>query len=246
MKQKVEMLLPVIAINLKDSAKNGKTPGQVFTEKHAALLAESKIWMKSTSDSCMLIATIILTVVYAAAFTVPGGTSEVTGLPLLVKGAWLTLFFIFEAVALFGATMCIITFWSITTSGFEEYQFLHILPYQLKLGFTSLFVSLIGAISAFMSAYHLMLVEPRDWLVKSVLLLVYGILMLAIIGRFSELWFQMNLPEGLPRVLSTAKIGQPNPSGDGKVEPEPEPELEPEPEPEPGGDRWRRRVIVEK
>lgn len=204
------------AINEKN--KDNMTPREVFTKQHGALLAESKEWMKSTSDSSMLIATIILTVVYAAAFTVPGGTNEATGLPILVNGVWLTVFFIFEALALFGATLCIITFWSITTSGFEEDQFLNILPYQLKLGFTSLFVSLIGAISAFVSAYHLMLVEERDWLVKSILLLVYVMIIIAIIGRFSELWLKMNLPRILPRVMMSTANSQENSARNGKIE----------------------------
>ncbi|KAH6801456.1 hypothetical protein C2S52_001920 [Perilla frutescens var. hirtella] len=158
----VQAMLPPQAIE--EENKERKKPRELFVEEHEELLKESKAWMKSTADSCMLIATIILTVVYAAAFTVPGGNNEATGLPILVKSNWLTCFFIFEALALFSSTLCIITFWSITCSGFKEDQFLYILPYQLRLGFTALFGSLIGAISAFLSAYHMVLVEGKAWL----------------------------------------------------------------------------------
>ncbi|KAH6801459.1 hypothetical protein C2S52_001923 [Perilla frutescens var. hirtella] len=196
----VEALIPVEFI--KKENKEKKKPGDVFVDEHKVLLEESKKWMKGTADSCMLIATIILTVVYAAAFTVPGGNSEATGLPILVKSNWLTCFFIFEALALFSSTLCIITFWSITCSGFVEDQFLYVLPYQLRLGFTALFGSLIGAISAFLSAYHMVLVEGKAWLVKSCLLSIYVILVLAIWGRFSELWNKTKLPECLPEMMS--------------------------------------------
>ncbi|KAH6781308.1 hypothetical protein C2S51_006601 [Perilla frutescens var. frutescens] len=206
----VEDMLP---LQVTEQTENGKTPRKVFEEEHKKLLKESKAWMKSTSDSCMLIATIILTVVYAAAFTVPGGNSEATGLPIRVKSNWLTCFFIFEALALFSSTLCIITFWSITCSGFEEDQFFDILPYQLRLGFTALFGSLIGAIAAFMSAYHIVLVQGKAWLVKSFLLLICVILVFAILGRFWELWSKIKLPKSLPQNLGGRPIpNQHNPS----------------------------------
>ncbi|KAH6801503.1 hypothetical protein C2S52_001967 [Perilla frutescens var. hirtella] len=195
----VEDMLPLNVTE--ETNANDKTPREVFEEEHRELLKESKAWMKSTSDSCMLIATIILTVVYAAAFTVPGGNSEATGLPIRVKSNWLTCFFIFEALALFSSTLCIITFWSITCSGFEEDQFFDILPYQLRLGFTALFGSLIGAIASFMSAYHIVLVQGKAWLVKSFLLLICVILVFAILGRFWELWSKIKLPKSLPQNL---------------------------------------------
>jgi hypothetical protein len=52
---------------------DGKTPWQVFKEEHKALLEEGKNWMKDTSNSCMLVATLIATIAFAAAISVPGG-----------------------------------------------------------------------------------------------------------------------------------------------------------------------------
>ncbi|KAH6781334.1 hypothetical protein C2S51_006627 [Perilla frutescens var. frutescens] len=198
--KEVKEMLPLQLIEMRN--KDGKKPIELFTEEHEQLRSDSETWMRNTSDSCMLIATIILTVAYAAAFTVPGGNNGDTGLPVLVNNNWFTCFFIFEALALFNSALCIIAFWSISSSGFEEDHFLYILPYQLKLGLTGLFGSLIAAISAFMSAYYLMLVEPKAWLIKSILLLIYVILVLAIYSRFSELWFKIKLPKSLSRLLS--------------------------------------------
>ncbi|KAH6801452.1 hypothetical protein C2S52_001916 [Perilla frutescens var. hirtella] len=79
----VESMLPIQLIEHKN--KDKKKPRELFVEKHEELLKESKDWMKSTADSCMLIATIILTVAYATAFTVPGGNNGETGFPVLVN-----------------------------------------------------------------------------------------------------------------------------------------------------------------
>ncbi|MCH96154.1 ankyrin repeat protein, partial [Trifolium medium] len=60
---------------------DGKTAWQVFKEDHTALLEEGKTWMKDTSNSCMLVATLIATIAFAAAITVPGGNNQDKGIP---------------------------------------------------------------------------------------------------------------------------------------------------------------------
>nr|GMC73580.1 ankyrin repeat-containing protein NPR4-like isoform X3 [Ipomoea batatas] len=56
--------------------KDGKTPSMVFTEEHKELKEEGEKWMKDTANSCTIAAALIVTVVFAAAITVPGGNSE--------------------------------------------------------------------------------------------------------------------------------------------------------------------------
>lgn len=53
--------------------KDGKTPRELFTEEHKILLKEGERWMKDTGNSCMIVSTLIATMVFAAGFTVPGG-----------------------------------------------------------------------------------------------------------------------------------------------------------------------------
>ncbi|PNX93477.1 ankyrin repeat-containing protein [Trifolium pratense] len=64
---------------------DGKTPWQVFKEEHKALLEEGKNWMKDTSNSCMLVATLIATIAFAAAITVPGGNNQDKGIPIFLS-----------------------------------------------------------------------------------------------------------------------------------------------------------------
>ncbi|XP_026461063.1 uncharacterized protein LOC113362782 [Papaver somniferum] len=53
--------------------KEGETAQYIFTKEHKELMEKGEKWMKYTSQSCMLVATLITTVAFAAAFTVPGG-----------------------------------------------------------------------------------------------------------------------------------------------------------------------------
>ncbi|KAH6822111.1 hypothetical protein C2S53_017722 [Perilla frutescens var. hirtella] len=189
--KEVEAIVPPSC--LKTRNKDGLTPRELFSKEHKNLLEKSETWMRNTADSCMLIATLMLTVVFAAAFTVPGGNNQETGIPILLKRIWFTCFIIFEAIALFGSTLSIITFWSIMTSSFDEDQFLEALPYQLKLGLSSLLISLVGAVSIFMSAYFLVFVEVRAWLIKFVIIWTYVCLIGAIGMEFGKLLINTSL-----------------------------------------------------
>ncbi|KAA0055403.1 ankyrin repeat-containing protein [Cucumis melo var. makuwa] len=61
------------------------TPRELFTKEHKHLRREGEEWMKNTANSCMLVAALIATVVFAAAFTVPGGNEDKDGIPIFQK-----------------------------------------------------------------------------------------------------------------------------------------------------------------
>lgn len=48
----------------------GKTAEDVFMEQHKDLLEKREQWMKVTANSCMVVAALIATIMFAAAFTV--------------------------------------------------------------------------------------------------------------------------------------------------------------------------------
>ncbi|WMV15307.1 hypothetical protein MTR67_008692 [Solanum verrucosum] len=58
--KEVEKLVPL------SFHKDGKTPRELFTEEHKALLKDGEKWMKDTANSCMIAATLIATMVFAA------------------------------------------------------------------------------------------------------------------------------------------------------------------------------------
>lgn len=53
-----------------------KTAEDVFMEKHKDLLEKGGQWMKDTANSCMVVAALIATIMFAAALNVPGGYNE--------------------------------------------------------------------------------------------------------------------------------------------------------------------------
>nr|GEW31617.1 ankyrin repeat-containing protein [Tanacetum cinerariifolium] len=61
---------------------DNETPEMVFTREHANLVKEGEQRMKTTAESCSITAALIVTIVFAAAITVPGGNNQDTGLPL--------------------------------------------------------------------------------------------------------------------------------------------------------------------
>ncbi|GKC86250.1 ankyrin repeat-containing domain, PGG domain protein, partial [Tanacetum coccineum] len=56
--------------------KDGLTPHELFTKEHKDLVAKGEEWMKGTASQCMVVAALIATIVFAAAFTVPGGYNQ--------------------------------------------------------------------------------------------------------------------------------------------------------------------------
>ena len=53
--------------------KEGLTPHELFTREHKELVKQGEDWMKDTASQWMVVAALIATIVFAAAFTVPGG-----------------------------------------------------------------------------------------------------------------------------------------------------------------------------
>ncbi|KAK2662938.1 hypothetical protein Ddye_001512 [Dipteronia dyeriana] len=122
--------------------KKEKTPRALFSEQHVELMGKGEEWMKTTAESCMIVAALIATVVFAAAFTVPGGVKEDTGSPNFLKKLSFIIFSISDPISLVCSSCSILTFLSILTSRYAEEDFLWSLPTKLVLGISTLFVSI--------------------------------------------------------------------------------------------------------
>ncbi|KAJ6408122.1 hypothetical protein OIU84_011432 [Salix udensis] len=133
----------------------GKTPGALFIEQHKEMMKEGEQWMRDTADSCMLVATLIATVVFAAAFTVPGGTLQDKGTPVFLKEIAFKIFAISDAISLVTSASSLLTFLSIRTSRYAERDFLWTLPNRLIIGLTALFISIGAMMVAFMATFFL-------------------------------------------------------------------------------------------
>jgi len=119
--------------------------------------------MKDTANYCMLVATLITTVVFAAAFTVPGGNNQETGTPFFLKNNWFLVFFISDAVAMLSSSTSILIFLSILTSRYAEENFLKALPKRLLFGLTTLFISIASMVIAFSATCFLAYNSKMAW-----------------------------------------------------------------------------------
>lgn len=142
---------------------DGKTPWQLFREEHKPLLEEAKVWMKDTSNSCMLVATLIATVVFAASITVPGGNNQEKGFPLFLSDNTFMVFVVSDTLALFSSMVSLLMFLSILTAHYAEEDFLKRLPERIILGLASLFFSIVTTMIAFGAALDLLLRERVKW-----------------------------------------------------------------------------------
>ncbi|KAJ9555589.1 hypothetical protein OSB04_010203 [Centaurea solstitialis] len=145
-----------------------KTPRMFFIEVHEDLLKEGRDWMKDTANSCTIVAALIVTVAFAAAFTVPGG-SKSEGKPVYLDNGAFMLFIISDAVALFSSVTSVLMFLGILTSRFAEADFLYTLPARMTIGLIFLFLSLTAMIVAFSATLSVVLQDKVRWIAAPLL-----------------------------------------------------------------------------
>ncbi|KAK0608041.1 hypothetical protein LWI29_024639 [Acer saccharum] len=140
----------------------GQTPRELFTIEHKKILYSGEEWMKNTAKSCMVVATLIATVVFSTAFTVPGDNNEKIGIPLRLMETAFRVFAISDAIAFSSSSISIIMFLSILTSGYIEMDFQRFLPLKLMVGLCALFISVIAMMITFSSTFFLVYHEKSN------------------------------------------------------------------------------------
>ncbi|KVH99818.1 Ankyrin repeat-containing protein [Cynara cardunculus var. scolymus] len=137
--KEVESIIPANIKNQKNMA--GQTPHELFTDTHKALVSEAEKWMKGTASQCMVVAALIATMVFAVAFTIPGGYNQHDGLPMFLHEGSFIVFVVLDAISLIPSSTSILMFLSILTSRYSQNDFLEPLPNKLMAGLATLFLS---------------------------------------------------------------------------------------------------------
>ncbi|XP_038719552.1 uncharacterized protein LOC120012280 isoform X1 [Tripterygium wilfordii] len=135
---------------------DGEKPHQVFTRSHKELLMEGEKWMKKTATSFTIASALIVTIMFAAAFTVPGGNKQESGLPNFLHEKSFRIFVISDAVALYA-----------------EEDFLTSLPTKLIVALSTLFLSIVAMMVSFCAA--LMIIMDGQLLLVIPIFLLAGI-----------------------------------------------------------------------
>ncbi|KAI3852178.1 hypothetical protein MKX03_022978, partial [Papaver bracteatum] len=150
--------------------KDGNTAQLIFTKEHSGLRKEGEKWMRETSHSCMVVSTLIATVAFAAAFTVPGGNfsdanNNNNGIPIFLNKISFIVFAIADALALFSSITSVHMFLAILTSRYAEDDFLTALPIKLIIGLGTLFFSIVATMVAFGATLSIVLGHKIPWVV---------------------------------------------------------------------------------
>ena len=148
---------------LEEKNDDGIVPRKLFTEEHKHLVKEGEQWMKDTATACMVVSTLIATVMFAATFTVPGGNFGDTGIPVFYHHKAFMVFIISDTISLYSATTSVLMFLYILTSRYAEERFLSTLPRRLIIGLASLFFSIATMMVAFGATLYLTLSHGSEW-----------------------------------------------------------------------------------
>ncbi|XP_062091946.1 uncharacterized protein LOC133797872 [Humulus lupulus] len=140
--------------------RDGLTPRELFTKEHKELMKDGETWMKDTASSCSLVGSLIATIMFAVAFTVPGGNDQNTGFPMFLHKKLFKIFIISDAISLFSATASVLMFLGMLTSRYAEDDFLKSLPTKIVIGLLTLFISIATMTIAFCAA--LLIVFSKD------------------------------------------------------------------------------------
>ncbi|KAM0037976.1 putative ankyrin repeat-containing domain, PGG domain, ankyrin repeat-containing domain superfamily [Helianthus debilis subsp. tardiflorus] len=144
--------------------KDGLTPRELFTEEHKELIREGEKWMKETASQCMVVAALIATIVFAAAFTVPGGYNQNDGIPIFYRKSVFVVFVVADAMSLFLSSASILAFLSILTSRYAERDFEVSLPRKLMLGLLTLFLSIATMVITFTISFFILYYKEMKWI----------------------------------------------------------------------------------
>ncbi|KAL0333700.1 UNVERIFIED_CONTAM: hypothetical protein Sangu_1526200 [Sesamum angustifolium] len=147
-----------------------RTPLEVFDEEHRYLVESETQWMIGMATSCTVAASLIATVAFAAAITVPGGNNS-NGLPIFSSQKAFLLFVIADALALVTSITTVLSFMSIYTTRYSVNDFLHALPNRLIIGLISLFLSVTSLMVAFGSTMFLVAAQRNSLILVPIIAL---------------------------------------------------------------------------
>ncbi|XP_019160650.1 PREDICTED: ankyrin repeat-containing protein ITN1-like [Ipomoea nil] len=179
----VEKIVPSSLHNMRNN--DDKTAKQLFSKEHMVLKIEGEKSIRDTANSCMLVATLIATVAFAAAFTLSGGNEDGTGTPIFIAQTTFSIFTISDVVAMISSMLSIVTFLSILILRYTEDNF-RVALRRLLFGLAALCVSIGGMLVAFTAAFFL--VYGKAWQ-TSLIAAFAGVPVALFLLLNSKLWF---------------------------------------------------------
>ncbi|XP_050288416.1 ankyrin repeat-containing protein ITN1-like isoform X2 [Quercus robur] len=135
----------------------------LFDETNKELREKGKEWIKRTAEGCSVVAVLIATVAFAAAYTIPGGSNDMTGIPLFLNQPFFVVFTVADVLSISFALTSVVVFLAIIASPFRFADFRHSLPNKLTFGLTLLFLSVSMMMLSFAATVLLMIKNGEGW-----------------------------------------------------------------------------------
>ncbi|XP_010666482.2 uncharacterized protein LOC104883632 [Beta vulgaris subsp. vulgaris] len=208
--EKLENICPEFLKNHRN--RDNLTAREMFAKANNDLHDRAKTWLKSTAENCTVVIILMTTVAFAAAYTVPGGPDDRTGLPILLGQPLFIVFTITDVLSLgFGLT-AVVVFLTILTSPYRMKDFQRSLPQKLLLGFTLLFLSVSMMMVAFAATIVLTINARQRWTkITLYIVAIFPVLifMLSYIPFYKELigalsYWLKKIHSSLPRISCRA------------------------------------------
>ncbi|XP_035541363.1 uncharacterized protein LOC108990128 [Juglans regia] len=162
---------------------DGLTPRELFTKTHEAMLKSGEQWIKDTARSCTVVGALIVTMMFAASFNIPGGNKQDTGLPIFLPKGSLMVFIISDALSLFSSSTSVLMFLGILTSRYAEDDFLTSLPTKMIIGLSTLLFSIATMMFTF-SAALLITLRHQQWIAVQIIFWAGVLFILFIMTQF--------------------------------------------------------------
>ena len=121
--------------------KDHQTAEELFAASNENLHKDAKEWLMATTENCTILSVFIATVAFAAAYTVPGGPNQETGIPILHSKPFFMVFVLADVISLALALTSVGMFFSILTSSFPLEDFKTYLFRKLTQGVICLVLS---------------------------------------------------------------------------------------------------------
>ncbi|KAL6312405.1 hypothetical protein AAG906_015116 [Vitis piasezkii] len=165
-------------------------------DQQTKLHQEAKEWLMRTTENCTILSVFIATVAFAAAYTVPGGPDQSTGIPILNSKPFFVVFILADVISLTMALTSVGIFLSILTSSFPLEDFKRYLFKKLIQGIICLVLSVSMMAVAFGATIVLMMTHsPKNvvwdvvaFLPVPIFFLSYSPLRSVVLGPCRE-WF---------------------------------------------------------
>ncbi|KAJ0764255.1 putative PGG domain-containing protein [Helianthus annuus] len=204
--KEVEKMMPPYLREAKN--KDGQTPYELFSKENQDLVSKGLKWMKD----CMVVATLIVTVAFAVAFTVPGGYNQEHGFPIFIHQRIFLVFVIADAVSLFSSSTSLIVFLSILTSRHDQRDFMYSLPKKLMIGILTLFISVAAMMVTFSASFVVLYHNGLKWVpiliaaFATVPVIVFALLQFPLfVDMFRSIYDSHYLFKPKKRILYTTK-----------------------------------------